>query len=652
VGERLRDRFAAGTAFVSLAAVTESERVVAGIGRAVGADLVRTDSALRGLVERFGDGRWLLILDNLEQVLDAAPDLDELLVACPGLAILVTSRTALRLRAEREYPVAPLALPADPATGAIDDPASSPAVALFVDRARAVRYDFAVTAANAAAVAEICRRLEGVPLAIELAAARIRLLDPDALLSRLARSLDALGTGTVDMPERQRSLRATVEWSVGLLDDAERSLLEIAAVFVDGWTLEAMADVAVLDEDRALELTDALTGHSLIYHDLTDRGPRSRMLNTIREYIAELLAARPDVAAIGRRHADRYRALAEEADRPLQRAGQSEWAERLQAETGNLIAAVRWYLANDPAPLPHLFRVLTVFRVLWPFLAPRYEIMAEGPAWVDQILPAADSFDPYARAELLWTAAVTGVEVGDDAAALAARERLAPLLDAIDDPYLSAVSQLVMAWVLPIVGDDESALDEALAALEQLRGQDEPLWTAVAVATAGTIETAVGRYDDAQLHLSEMRDLAEGFDSTWLASLSRAQLGLLAVRGRLGDARALLDEGLDLSLPTHSTHALALGLAACARLALAEGDPERAALVAGAVDGLRRRAGVRARPMLRRPEAELVAQLRAELGTERFDEAFAAGSGLDQEEAVAAARDLRGAAGSARAATP
>jgi hypothetical protein len=248
---------------------------------------------------------------------------------------------------------------------------------------------------------------------------------------------------------------------------------------------------------------------------------------------------------------------------------------------------------------------------------------------------------------------VTGVEVGDDAAALAARERLAPLLDAIDDPYLSAVSQLVMAWVLPIVGDDESALDEALAALEQLRGQDEPLWTAVAVATAGTIETAVGRYDDAQLHLSEMRDLAEGLDSTWLASLSRAQLGLLAVvRGRLGDARALLDEGLDLSLPTHSTHALALGLAACARLALAEGDPERAALVAGAVDGLRRRAGVRAWPMLRRPEAELVAQLRAELGTERFDEAFAAGSGLDQEEAVAAARDLRGSAGSARAATP
>jgi predicted ATPase len=150
-----------------------------------------------------------------------------------------------------------------PDTASVAEAAGSPAVALFVDRARAARPGFVLTEANAAAVAEICRRLEGLPLAIELAAARSRLLDPPALLARLAASLDALGTGAVDLPERQRTLRATVEWSIGLLDGAERSLLQVAAVFTDGWTVPAAAAVAGLEEDRALELSEALAGHSL-----------------------------------------------------------------------------------------------------------------------------------------------------------------------------------------------------------------------------------------------------------------------------------------------------------------------------------------------------------------------------------------------------
>jgi predicted ATPase len=233
------------------------------------------------------------------------------------VVILATSRTALGLRAEQEYPVPPLPLPADPASASIGDLAASPALALFVDRARAVRHDFTLTAGNAAAVAEICRRLEGLPLAIELAAARTRLLDPDALLGRLARSLDALGTGAVDLPERQRTLRATVEWSVGLLEDAERSLLETMAVFVDGWTVEAAAQVAGLDEDRALDLTEALARHSLIYLDPAADGPRPRMLETIRAFVADRLAGRPDAVEVQRRHAGYYQGLTGQAERPL-----------------------------------------------------------------------------------------------------------------------------------------------------------------------------------------------------------------------------------------------------------------------------------------------------------------------------------------------
>jgi predicted ATPase/class 3 adenylate cyclase len=635
VGERLAERFGAGTAFVPLAAVTDPGLVLAGVARAVGAELAGAGAPLEALAEYFGDDSWLLILDNLEQVIGAAGDLGALLARCPGVVILATSRTVLGLRAEREYPVPPLPLPADPAGVPVEALMVSPAVALFVDRARAVRPGFALTAGNAAAVAEICRRLEGLPLAIELAAARTRLLDPAALLRRLAASLDALGTGAVDLPERQRTLRATVEWSVGLLDDAERSLLETVAVFVDGWTVEAAAQVAGLSEDRALELSEALARHSLIYLDSTESGPRSRMLETVRAFVAEQLAARPDVADIGRRHAGYYRALAEQADRPLR--GDREWLERLQADAGNLAAAVRWYLAHDRGPLPHLFRVLWLFWEL-------QDQMGEVRAWAGQLLPTADALDPQARAELLWTAAATGVEVGDDQAALAARERLAPLLDGIGDPFLHAACQLVMAWTAGIVADFDGALRGALVALEQLRGQDEPFWTGLAAYSAGLVEMTVGRHDDALRHLTEARDLAERFDNPWLASASRVYLGTLAVaQGRPEEARGLLDEGLELSLAAHSTRSVTLCLAAFARLAFVEGDPQRAALLAGAAEGLRRRVGLQAWPLRRREEAELAAQVRQALGADRFGQLSAAGARLTQQQAVAAVRDRRGA---------
>jgi len=631
VGERLVDRFEARAAFVPLAAVTDPELVLPGVARAVGVELAGSGSPLEALAEYFGDDRWLLILDNLEQVVDAAGDIDGLLTRCRGVVIVATSRTVLGLRAEREYPVPPLSLPADLAGASMAGLAASPAVVLFVDRARAARPGFALTESNAAAVAEICRRLDGLPLAIELAAARTRLLDPDALLRRLARSLDALGTGAVDLPARQRTLRATVEWSVDLLDDAERSLLEIAAVFVDGWTVEAAAQVAGLDEDLALDRFEALDRHSLIHLDPGADGARLRMLETIRAFMAERLAARPDADEIHQRHADYYRALAEQADQPLRGAGQREWCQRLDTEEGNLAAALRWYLDHDTAPLPHLVRILWLF---W-FLR---DHLGEARSWVGQLLAAADSFDPLAQVELASTAAATGGEVGDDQMALTAGERLAPQLDGIEDPFLRAVSQLVMSWNSGIVGDFGDILRRASDSLEQFRAQDEQFWTALAAYTAGLVEMAAGRYDDAHRHLTEMRDLAGPLDNPWLAAVSRVYLGTLAVaQGRPEDGREPMDEGLQLSLAAHSTRSVTLCLTAFARLAFVEGDPERAALLAGAVDGLRRRVGLRPWPLLRRDEADLVAQIRQALG-DRFDEPYAAGSRLSQQGAVAAVR--------------
>ncbi|HEY7360684.1 MAG TPA: tetratricopeptide repeat protein, partial [Streptosporangiaceae bacterium] len=328
--------------------------------------------------------------------------------------------------------------------------------------------------------------------------------------------------------------------------------------------------------------------------------------------------------------------LAEQADRPLLAGDQSEWLERLEADAGNLAVAIDWYLAHDPAPLPHLFRVL------WPFWSTR-DLHGEARVWVSRLLPDAGSLGPQARAELEWAAAAIASEVGDDVAALAARERLGPLLAAIEDPFLHAACQLVMAWTSPISGDFERALREASASLEEFGGQDEPFSTALAAFTTGSLETAVGRYDDALRHLREARDLAERFDSIWLAAGSRVQLGILDIaQGRPEQARALLDEALDLSLAARSVQFVSQCLAAFARLAVAEGDPEQAALLEGAAEGLRQRVGLHAWPMLRQDETELVAQGRQALGAAGFDRAFAAGSGLSQREAVAAVRDWRG----------
>jgi predicted ATPase len=637
VGERLADRFGEGTVFVALEKVSEAVLVLATIGRAVGADM-RTPSPLQALQERLGDGEWLLILDNLEQASGVAPDLAELLVSCPGVVILATSRLVLRLRAEREYVVRPLAVPDDRALP-VEDLASTPAVTLFLDRARAVRFEFALTERNAGAVAEICRRLEGLPLAIELAAARIRLLEPNELLARLTTSLDALGTGSVDLPERQRTLRATVQWSVDLLEEGERDLLETAAVFVDGWTISAAAAVANLDLDLTLERTEALARASLISLDLGDRGPRLRMLDTIRRFLAERLAARPNVAAIRHRHAEYYRSLAEQADRPLRSTGHREWLQLLEMEAGNLAATVRWYLDHDPGGLPHLFRALALF---WE-LGDRF---GETRPWIEQALLHVDAMPVRAQAELLWIYLFTTNEMGDNAAAQATGRRLAPLLAQLDDPQLVGVARLALAWISPISDDYEGALRGARKALELLSSHDEPYWAGVAGATLAGLEIATGRPEDARRHLLECRELADRLGYDWLAAWSRAQLATLDVAsGQMDEARALLAEALRLSLTTHDSRNVSLVLVEFARLALAAGDPERAARLAAAAEGLRERTHLRPWPMLRQGENELKAQIREAIGAPRFEEAFDAGAQLSQREAITIAEELHAAGG-------
>ena len=375
VGEQLDASYPQGTVFVALEAIAQPELVLPRIAVAVSATIEGARPALDVLVEHFAAAPALIVLDNLEQVIGVAPELDALLARCPDLQILATSRTVLRLRAEREYPVGALTVPPLAELPPMEQLAALPAVRLFVDRAQAVRYDFALTEENAWAVVEICRRLDGLPLALELAAARTRLLEPTALLARLEGRLDALGTGPVDLPERQRTLRATVEWSVGLLDDAERQMLATLSVFVEGWTIDAAVHVSSLVEDQVLDLIDALAGHSLVNVDATDIGPRFHMLASVRELAAEQLAASADLADVERRHAEYFASLVENADWPAER--QSEWAERLRTDEENLRVAIRWFLNHDISPLPHIFRILWLF---WQMQGR----MPEARAWIQR----------------------------------------------------------------------------------------------------------------------------------------------------------------------------------------------------------------------------------------------------------------------------
>jgi predicted ATPase len=630
VGEQLDDRYPHGTEFVPLAAIAQPELVLPRIANAVGATVEGARGPLDVLVEHFAETPTLLVLDNLEQVVGVAPELDQLLARCPGVEILSTSRTVLRVRAEREYPVAPLTVPAFSERPPMEALASLPAVRLFVDRAQAVRYDFALTEDNALAVVEICRRLDGLPLAIELAAARTRLLEPSALLDRLGNRLDALGTGPVDLPERQRTLRATVEWSFGLLEDAERHMLATLSVFADGWTVDAAARVSDLTEDSALDLLDALAGHSLVQVDATDAGPRFRMLEAVRELAAERLVASEDRADVERRHAQYFGSLVENADWPAER--QAEWAEQLRTEEENLRVAIRWFLTNDITPLPH------IFRILWLYWQMRGR-MPEGRAWIDEVQRRADALDDRAQAELLFTSAVTAVEVGDDESALAAVEGLERLKGRIDDPYLESAAHLALSWILPIEDDFDRALQAASTALDGFRRQNEP-FMAFAALTVGMTEMALGRDEAARAHLTEVNQLGGQFDNTWLESTARTQLASLAVSaGHLDEARALLMESVEASEETElSSLVVTFALVAAAELALAEGDARRAVMALGATDGLRRRAGLRAWPSTRPREAELVTRAKQEIDAQDYTEVFAAGSELNHRQAVALVR--------------
>ena len=357
-----------GVSFIDLAAVRDAAGWPEAVTAVLGIRPEGTRPVLDLLIDRLQDRRLLLVLDNVEQLVAAASDLGILLAACPDLTVLVTSRIVLRLRGEHEVALAPLPTPSARPRADTETIGRSAAVRLLVARARQVRPDFAVTPDNAAAVAELCRRLDGIPLALELAAAQLRLLTPATLLRRLGAGLDRsldVAASTVDTPGRQRTLRATIEWSYSFLGEAERALLARLSVFTGSWTVEASDAVGTVNGDLdAVDTLASLLAQSLILIDESDPAePRFRMLNTIRAYARAQLAERGEADATIIRLTRYLVRFVETVPDALQGPDHRAVSERLDRERDDIRSAVDWALQTDDAET--VGRLLTPLFIYW-----------------------------------------------------------------------------------------------------------------------------------------------------------------------------------------------------------------------------------------------------------------------------------------------
>ena len=406
VARELEASFPGGVLFVSLAAIRDPDLVASTVARALGGVEAGSGQELPALfVELAAErGPTLLVLDNFEQVIDAAPVVGELLAACPELTVLVTSREVLRLQAEHDFPLQPLALPPVDGLPAMEELEHSPAVALFVDRARATDPTFALSPDNAAAVAELCARLDGLPLALELAAVRVRTLTPAAMLERLESRLKLLTGGARDLPDRQRTLRQTIDWSYELLEPPEQLVFQRLAVFAGGFTLEAAEAVADpfgrLERDVAETVGTLLDKSLLVRSSETAAGSRFALLETVREYALEWLAAGEDAAMAHKAHAAYFRVLAEEGEAAESGRKGVAWMERFTQERHNFRAALDWLVANDNADWG-----LRIAQGLYRFWE-HGEDTSEGRRRFAQLLTLPSAQGPTAtRAKSLWCAA-------------------------------------------------------------------------------------------------------------------------------------------------------------------------------------------------------------------------------------------------------
>jgi predicted ATPase/class 3 adenylate cyclase len=635
VAAELLLEFKDGAFFADLSSVTDPALVPSVVAKALGVAEVAGRAILEAIKERLRHQELLLVVDNFEQVAEAGPMLEQLLTAAPKLKVLVTSRLVLSLRGEQAYVVPPLELPDPERLPDVRTLGRFEAVRLFTERALAVRPGFRVTDENAPAVAEITARLDGLPLAIELAATRIRVLTPEQMLPRLQQRLTLLTTGARTVPDRQRTLRNAIAWSYDLLDAAERRLFARLSVFNGGWTLESAE--AVCDPEGlglgALEGLTSLVDQSLVRTAEPAAGhPRFSMLETIRDFAQEQLAAWGDPAPVLRRHAGYFLGLAVAAEPHLTADDQGEWLDRCDREHANIRAALRWAIEAGEAD-----RAQEAAGALWRFWQQRGHL-TEGRHWLEELLalPSGQGRTP-ARAKALTGAGGIAWWQEDIAAAGGFYEEALAIERELGDPARIAEALYNQAFIAGAGGDFDAAARLFEESLELFRRAGDELGVTRVLWMIVIPDLAAGNWDRPIANAEEaVATWRRAWDRFHLAD-ALVWLGVVYARaGRRADARSAVLEALQLFREVDSPMGIVSVVLSLSYLARWEDRYEDALRLAGAGESLREQVGGRA-PLdflagfLGDPEAEA----RAHVSEEAAQRAFQEGRTMSADEALA-----------------
>jgi predicted ATPase/class 3 adenylate cyclase len=684
VAADLLGAFVDGVFFVGLASIHDPALVAAAIAQTLGIKDTAGRQALEHLKDALRTRQMLLLLDNFEQVLGAGPQIADLLQAAPGLKVLATSRAVLRLSAEREFAVPPLELPDRAHLPAADALSQYAAVELFIQRSVAVKPDFQITNANAPAVAEICHYLDGLPLAIELAAARSKLFAPAALLQRLApygrpagASLQLLTGGAHDLPPRQQTLRSTIAWSYDLLDVPEQTLFQRLAAFVGGWTVEAAeavcAGLRVDSCEPALDVLDGLA--SLVDNSMICRAegldgePRFLVLETIREYALEQLEHSGERELIDRRHTGYYLALAEASEPQLIGPEQARWLERLELERDNLRMVMRRAVEREDIEI--LARLgAAIWRFWWAHVH-----FSDWRWWSEYILPQRELLPAWLAAKAVTSAGILAFARGDQLGAIELFEESLARYRAIGDTPGIARTLINLGPLVGGQGDHTRAtklLQEGLLLHQELGDRHG---VAIALGNLGDIAYYQGDYSQAQASYTESLALAREVEDSYSVAIYLNNLGGVARLNRdytqaaglygaslalfrelestygvvralnslayiaryQGDDRqagALYLEGLSHQMELEDQQPIGLILAGLAAISLGRGRPERAARLLGASQALFG-ANASLMPDERADYERTVADTRAQLDAAAWEIAWSAGRALALEQAIA-----------------
>jgi predicted ATPase/transcriptional regulator with XRE-family HTH domain len=653
VANDLLEDFPDGVWFVRLSRLTDPSLVIVTIAETLGLNEVGRQPIAETLRLHLRERCALLVLDNFEHVAAAAPDVADLLATSPSLAVLVTSRMGLRLRGEHEYLVAPLGFPPAASRSELTREPEClleyPAAALFVERARAVRPDFVLTAASAPVVAEICARLDGLPLAIELAAVRIKHLPPPALLARLEHSLGFLVGGARDLAERQQAMRSTIAWSENLLSARERALFRRLGVFVGGCALEVAETVCAAPEGAEPLDIDVLGGlgslvdQSLVQQREEGGEPRFGMLRIIREYALDRLEASGEAEALRRAHAAFALALVERAEPELTGQDASAWLDRLEREHDNLRAALGWAQKQGRVDIG-LRMVAGVFR----FWMVRGHLR-EGRMWAERLLALeredADTAGGTAgaslggiRARALRAAGVLALYQGDEAAAGNWLEQAVELGRAVNDPR--TVANALNSLGVMALGQGDLALAEARLAesLALMREVGKSRDVASVLTNLGIVTYMQGDLERAEVVFAEALAISRQVGDRDLIATNLANLSSVSLRqSEVARAEALAREALALYWELGDPRRCAVGLEGLAGTAGMAGQGARAARLLGAAAALREALGTPQPAQEQGDTEQETAAARATLGAAAWAAAFAEGRTLSLEQAVAEA---------------